>query len=195
MWVEHDTAYNVLRFGLVTGSSATVCNTFPVLDLVDKTWSFDVHGQNLACMTEVEAASGNIPILQYGGGTDDGGVLQLNTGTNDVDIANTTHPIDAFVRVEFGVAGLALALRQLVVRVKAQSAGDMTITPYRNDIVGSDILTLPMTAKNSGDVVRRHRPGIKLQGQQCSLKFQNAVASQELYLLDMGMEVYEKEGH
>jgi hypothetical protein len=97
--------------------------------------------------------------------------------------------------VEFGVAGLALALRQLVVRVKVKSAGDMTITPYRNDIVGSDILTLPMTAKNSGDVVRRHRPGIKLQGQQCSLKFQNAVAGQELYLLDMGMEVYEKEGH
>jgi hypothetical protein len=52
-----------------------------------------------------------------------------------------------------------------------------------------------MTAKNSGDVVRRHRPGIKLQGQQCSLKFQNNVAGQELYLLDMGMEVYEKEGH
>jgi len=195
MWVEHDTAYNVLRFGLVTGTTATVCNTFPVYDLVDKAWSFDVHGQALSCVTEVEAASGNIPILQYGGGTDDGAVYQLNTGTNDVDIANTTNAIDSYVQVELGVNGLILALRNLVLRMEAQAAGDCTVTPYRNDIVGADTLTLSMIAEAAGDTIRRHRTGVNVQGQQMSLKFQNAVASQELILYDLGLELWEKIDH
>jgi len=195
MWVEHDTAYNVLRFGLVTGTTATVCNTFPVYDLVDKAWSFDVHGQALSCVTEVEAASGNIPILQYGGGTDDGAVYQLNTGTNDVDIANTTVAIDSYVQVELGVNGLILALRNLVLRMEAQAAGNCIVTPYRNDIVGTDTLTLSMIAEAAGDTIRRHRTGVNVQGQQMSLKFQNAVASQELVLYDLGLELWEKVDH
>ena len=195
MWVEHDTAYNVLRFGLVTGTTATVCNTFPVFDLVDKTWSFDVLGQALSCMTEVEGATGNTPILQYGGGTDDGSVNQLNYGTNDVDIAVATNAIDAFVRVEFGLEGLILALRHMVMRCKVQTAGDITVTPYRNNVAGSDTLTLSMLAEQTNEAVRRHRVGIDVQGQQCSLKFQNDTASEELYLLDLGVEMYEKEGH
>jgi len=195
MWVEHDTAYNVLRFGLVTGATATVCNTFPVYDLVDKTWSFDVHGQALSCITEVEAATGNIPILQYGGGTDDGAVYQLNTGTNDIDIADTTIPIDAYIQVELGIAGVILALRNLVLRMEAQSAGDCTVTPYRNGTVGTDTLTLSMIAEATGDTIRRHRTGVNVQGQQMSLKFQNAVASQELILYDLGLELWEKVDH
>jgi len=195
MWVEHDTAYNVLRFGLVTGTTATVCNTFPVFDLTDKAWSFDVHGQALSCMTEVEAATGNIPILQYGGGTDDGGIYRLNTGTNDVDIANTTVPIDAYIRVEIGLQGLILALRNLVLRMKTQTAGDCTVTPYRNNTAGSDTLALSMIAETIGDAVRRHRVGVNIQGQQMSLKIQNSVASQELHLLDLGFELWEKVDH
>ena len=195
MWVEHDTSCNVLRFGLVTGASATVCNTFPVYDLVDKGWSFDVLGQALTCMTEVEAASGNLPILQYGGGTDDGAIYRLNTGTNDIDIANTTIPIDAYIRMELGIEGVILLLRHLILRMKSQTAGDCTVTPYRNNVAGSDTLTLSMIAENTSEAARRHRVGMDVQGQQMSLKFQNNVASQELYLLDAGFEIWEKEGH
>jgi len=195
MWVEHDTAYNVLRFGLVSGTSATTANLFPVYDLVDKGWSFDVLGQNLSCMTEVEAASGDIPILQYGGGTNDGAIYRLNTGTNDIDIDNTTIPIDSYIRMELGAEGDVFQVRKLRLRTKAQSAGDVTITPYRNNVAGSDTLTLPMTVEQAGDASRRHKTSLNLQGTQCSLKFQNNVASQELHLLDFGLELWGKEGH
>ena len=200
MWIEHDTAYNVLRLGLVTGSTASVCNTFPVYDLVDKTWSFDEIFKDdstagLSCMTEVEAASGNIPILQYGGGTDDGGIYRLNTETDDLDVANTSHAIDSYAQIEIGIEGLVLALRKLILRMKVQSAGDCVVTPYRNDTAGSDTLTLSMVAQNTGDKVRRHRVSINAQDQQLSLKFQNDTASQELHLLDLGVELWEKEGH
>ena len=151
-------------------------------------------GQNLSCITEVEAASGNIPILQYGGGTNDGGIYRLNTETNDVDVANTSHAIDAYVRMELGVEGVILALRKLIFRMKVQT-GDCIVTPYRNDTAGSDTMTLSMTEENSGDKVRRHRVSINAQDQQLSLKFQNSTASQELYLLDLGVELWEKVGH
>ena len=152
-------------------------------------------GQALTCMTEVEAASGNLPILQYGGGTDDGAIYRLNTGTNDIDIANTTIPIDAYIRMELGIEGVILLLRHLILRMKSQTAGDCTVTPYRNNVAGSDTLTLSMIAENTSEAARRHRVGMDVQGQQMSLKFQNNVASQELYLLDAGFEIWEKEGH
>jgi len=36
---------------------------------------------------------------------------------------------------------------------------------------------------------------VNVQGQQMSLKFQNAVASQELVLYDLGLELWEKIDH
>lgn len=195
MWVEHDTAYNILRFGLVSGSTATTPNIFPIYDLVDKVWYFDTLGQNLSCMTEVEAASGNIPILQYGGGTNDGAVYQLNTGTNDIDIDNTTIPIESLLRVELGVEGVILLLRKLILRMKVQSAGNCTFTPYRNGTSGDDTASLDMIAEVSGDSVRRHRFSVNVQGQQMSLEFKNITASQELHLLDYGAELWEKVDH
>ena len=80
-------------------------------------------------MTEVEAASGNLAILQYGGGTNDGAVYQMNTGDNDVDIGNTTTAIDAYVRKEYNLGGHILSLRELLLTMKVQSAGDCTVTP------------------------------------------------------------------
>ena len=69
MWLKYDSAFNVVRVGLVTGASATVCNTFLVFDIETKTWSTDTYADALSCMTEVEAGSGTAPVVQIGGGT------------------------------------------------------------------------------------------------------------------------------
>lgn len=194
MFLNYDSAYQGLKIGLVTGASATTCNTFLFFDLVDKVFMYDTHGQNISCMAEVEASSGNIPVLQYGGGTDDGTVYRLNTGTNDVDIAAVTTAIDASITIEFGYEGLLLSLRELLARMKVQAAGDITVTPYVNEAAGTD-MTLTMTAKTAGDASRRHRTGMKLQGDSISLRFRNAVASQEMVIYDIGVLIYELEGH
>ena len=166
-------------------------NLFPVLDLTTWTWSFDNRAQSLSCMTEVETATGNAPILQYAGGAggDDAFVYQVNYGTNDVSTA-----IDAYAQPEFIKAGAVLSIRELMLTMKTQSAGDCTVTPYKNNVAGT-ALTLPMTAKATGHTMRRQRLGVTAQGEQLSLKIQNATVSQSLYLIDLGLEMYEKEGH
>ena len=85
-------------------------------------------------------------------------------------------------------------MQEILLRMKVQTAGDCTITPYRNNTAGSDILTLSMTEEVSGDIVRRHRVGVQIQNQQIGLKFQNNTASQSFYPLDLGLNFFEKGG-
>lgn len=126
MWLKYDRAFNVIRIGLVSGASATECNVFPVYDLTDGTWSFDVLGQNLATMEEIEADSGNINRIQIGGGTADGTVYQLNVGQNDCDEA-----IDAYVDMEFDGKGDVIAITEATLRTVAGS-GTCTITGWQD---------------------------------------------------------------
>ena len=190
MWLEYDSAYNVLRIGLVTGSTATTANTFLVFDLIDKTWAFDTLGQNLSCMTEVEAASGNIPILQYGGGTDDGAVYRLNTGTDDVDIGDATTAIDGYTTLEFGGFGEMITLRELLSRFKVQSAGNCSLTITQNAISAVSAKALAMTAEVTNQIVRRHRIPLNITDQLISVKLQNNTAAQSIYLLDLGLKIW-----
>lgn len=184
MWMEYDSAYNVLRLGLVCGASATVPNVFPVFDLTDKEWSFDSLAQPLSCMTEVEAASGNIPVLQIGGGTADGFVYILNNSTNDVDTA-----IDSYVTVELDGRGERISLREMILRVKVQSAGNLTVTPYKNS-VAQTALTLSQAAENSNEATRRHRINLDLLDQHLALKIQHNTASQSCTIEDLGLRLY-----
>ncbi len=184
MWLEHDSARNILRLGLVCGASATVPNVFPVFDLKDKEWSFDVLGQPLACMTEVEAASGNIPVLQLGGGTADGTVYILNNSPNDVDTG-----IDAFATIELDGRGEKFNLRELLTRVKAQSAGNLTVTPYKNGVAQTAV-TLSMIAENANEASRRHRVQLNLTGHHLAMKFQHGTAGEAFYLYDAGVRLY-----
>lgn len=181
MWIMHDSAANVLRIGLVSGSSATVPNVFLVYDIATQTWSFDELGQALSCAAEVESGSGNIPILQVGGGVDDGTVYLLNDGTNDVAV-----PIDAHVIAEFSYPGLLLEMREASLRMKVQDAGEITITPSRNEIEQTKRIE-SMAADVAGQTVKRHRiPELQIKAtEHLSLKFQNALESQELYLYDL----------
>ena len=187
MWLRYDSAENVIKIGLVCGSSATVPNVFPVYDLNTRTWSFDSPGQALACMVEVEAGSGNVPVLQIGGGTADGFIYLLNNSDDDVGNA-----IDSYITAEFNDNGNKFNLDELILRCKVQSAGDITLTPYNNGIAQST-KTLSMTAEVATQTTRRHRTKLNQVGHHVSLKFQNAVAAQMMNLYDyqVGVDLYE----
>jgi hypothetical protein len=180
MWLKYDSAFGVIRVGLVSGSSATVPNVFPVYDIKTKTWSVDSLAQEFSCMTEVEAGSGSIPILQIGGGTDDGMVYISNSGKNDVSTA-----IDSYATIELDGLGNQLCMDDLLIRMKTQSSGYITVTPSLNGIASTSF-TLDQTAELSNQKHRRHRKGVNLISDHISLKVQHNTISEDCYLLDHG---------
>jgi len=186
-WLSYDASENTINIGLVSGTSASVPNVFLILDLEDLTWSFDSRTPALSCMTNIEAGSGNKPIIQIGGGVADGFAYLLSTTTNDVAAA-----IDAYATIEVSGKGRNVHIDDGVVRTKVQTAGNLTLTPYINTIAQT-AKTLSMTAEIATQTIRRHRKHFNLTGQHLSFKFQNNTASQSLYLLDYGLEIKEYE--
>lgn len=133
MWLEYDSAHNVIRIGLVSGTSSTTPNVFPVYDVLDGTWSFDSFEQDISCVAEIEADSGAVPILQIAGGADDGFIYQSNYGLNDVSTA-----IDAYCTVELNAKGLEVLLREFILRLK-KNEGGCTVTPYLDGVAQTAI--------------------------------------------------------
>jgi hypothetical protein len=110
-WISWDSTYQIIRVGLVSGQTATVPNIFLTYDVKSRAWAHDVLAQELSSHCEVEAESGFFPLLQIGGGADDGTVYLLNQGVTDVGT-----PIDAFVIMEFDGTGHSLHLEEIVLR-------------------------------------------------------------------------------
>lgn len=187
-WLKYDSMYNVLRLGLVSGSSATTPNVFPVFDITDGVWYFDVLAQELSCMEEVEADSGNVPIVQIGGGVDDGRVYILNTGQNDVSTA-----INSYIDIELNYKGQYLALEELVFRCQTQSAGNITVTAYKNTIQEWQV-DFPMTAEITNQNVRRHWKSVNLVDQHVTIRLQHNTAGQDMFLQELGLGVQLWEG-
>ena len=140
-WLKYDSTDRVIRMGLVSGTSATVPNIFPVYDLVDGSFYFDTPAQELSCMSEVEAFSGDVNRIQVGGGVDDGFVYRVNTGTDDVAAA-----IVSYVQTELDAGGLEFDLSEVITRTKAQAAGSVVITPYIKEV--SQATTFSGTSTN-----------------------------------------------
>ncbi len=131
-WMVYDQSHHVLRLGLVSGGSATKANIFPVYDLIDKTWTFDSLGQPFSCMTQIEAATGNISVLQVGGGTNDGFIYRSNAETNnDVNTA-----IDSYATMEIDGHGDYINMREMTLRIKS-GEGTCTITASNENGVQS----------------------------------------------------------
>jgi hypothetical protein len=178
MWIGYDSAFNVLRVGLVSGSSATNCNVFPVYDLVDRTWSFDSLGQALNSYIEIEAGSGNIPLIQCGGGTD-GYLYRLNTSQNDVTTA-----INSYVKQELNNKGGEFMIKDIKLRHKVQTAGNITVTPYLNGAEKASFV-IPMTGEKTGETIRRMKKTVDVLGHNIAFKFANASVSNDMTLFDV----------
>ena len=112
MWLNYDSAENILRVGLVSGISAIEANVFPVYDLIDKGWAFDTPEQSLTCMTEIETGDeADYPSVQIAGTT--GYVYQLNYGKDDNETA-----IPVSISVEIDAVSEMLQLNALTTRIK-----------------------------------------------------------------------------
>lgn len=182
-WLKYDPLYRMIRIGIVSGSSATVPNVFLLYDLIDKCWYFDSPAQALAFMENVDAASGNVPVVQVGGGTADGYVYQLNYGTVDVST-----DITSYLQVELTGGGHWLDLLWLMIQARTQASGEFTLTTYENGIQ-KDSITLATDAEITNQLVRRHLLSLNVKDPLISLKFQDATTSGTMYLEVLGMEV------
>lgn len=185
-WLKYDSAHGVLRMGIVSGTSASVPNVFPVFDLVDRVWYFDVLAQELSTMVEVEAGSGNVAVIQVGGGVDDGLVYQLNTGTNDVSTA-----ISSQITIELSGLGEYYVLRNILLLMAIQSAGSVSMTVSDNGVAKISAKSLLMTAESSGETkVRRHLLSTNVTSQHISINFTHATASQSMTLYHLGLGLH-----
>jgi hypothetical protein len=191
MWLNHDSADNVLRIKLLTGAAGTTA-VYPVFDITDKTWSFDTPAQDLSCMAEVSSDStatlSELNTVQLAGGDDDGFIYRLNNGVNDYNAAVSTL-IDSYIDIEINADGEYFILDEMTVRVKTQAAGDVTLTFYKNGVAFGGTKTLDMQAAVANDKNRRHRFYLNCQDQHVTVRFQNATISQEFNIHDMGMGV------
>jgi len=164
-------------------------NVFPVFDLIDNTWSFDTPAQELSCMIEAEADSGDVQVIQAGGGIDDGTIYLLNSGSDDISTA-----IDSYITMELNAQGQYIQLDEMLLRAEAvaASAGDITITLTKNDIAAGT-KTLSMSPEVASQAIRRHRFNLNLCDQNISIKLQNNAASKAMNLLDIGFKssIYE----
>lgn len=183
-WLKYDSSDNVLRIGLVTGTAATECNVFPIFDLIDKTWSFDTPEQEIGCMTEISAGSGDVEVLQVGGGVDDGLVYLLNSGTKDVDTA-----IYAYADIEMGMQGAMVALSEFLIRLKAETIGEMSMAILRNGIKEFTI-PLSLIPEIPTDEFVRHLFPIDVTSHQITLRIENGNRDDDFSLVDWGVRAY-----
>ncbi|MDI6788630.1 MAG: hypothetical protein QME51_09690, partial [Planctomycetota bacterium] len=193
MWLAYDPARFAIRIGLVSGSSATVPNIFPVFHLTDGSWTFDVLAQGISCMAEVEAASGAIHSLQYGGGSSDGYIYRLNTGLNDVSTA-----INAYITQELDGGGNILQLRDTVLRGKVQAAGNITQSfalMGNSTFETSPTKTFSMVAATSGDPYWRERWRTNLRSNHFTVKFVHNIADESSFLSDVGYRLKQEDNY
>jgi hypothetical protein len=136
MWLKYDRAFNCLRIGLVSGASATECNIFLVYDIADGTWSFDVLGQELAAMEEIEAASGDIARLQIGGGP------MMDLLSTEYRRQRVSSAIDAYATMEIDGGCDVISLTEVILRLAAGS-GSCVLTAYEDGVAKSYTKTIP----------------------------------------------------
>jgi hypothetical protein len=183
-WLEYDSRDNVLRIGLVSGSTATVPNVFLVFDLVDKTWGFDTPHQTITCMAEASADTGDVEVLQIGGG-DDGFVYQLNYGQSDVTTA-----IDAYVDIVISAQGFYVTLSEYLVRCVAEEQGTLLLSGFANGLpTRLNGHSVSMTAERAGQDFKRILGKTEAMGDEVVFRVRNNDAGVDLLLLDAGFGV------
>ena len=185
-WLNYDKLHKSIRIGLCTGTSATVANVWLVYHIDTGTWGTDTLGQAITCMANVESASGNLPVLQYGGASD-GFIYRLNTGTNDVGAVPIA--VNAYVTVEIDGEGHKIDARTLQLRCKAQSAGSITPSlAFNGNTTYQDETVRSMTVVTANDTYRVNDfPINRKLTDHISIKLSHNTAGEEVYLLDMAL--------
>ena len=137
-------------------------------------------------MANVESASGNLPVLQYGGASD-GFIYRLNTGINDVGAVPIA--VNAYVTVEIDGEGHKIDARTLQLRCKAQSAGSITPSlAFNGNTTYQDETVRSMTVVTANDTYRVNDfPINRKLTDHISIKLSHNTAGEEVYLLDMAL--------
>jgi hypothetical protein len=192
-WLTHDPTHQVLRLGLVSGSSATVPNIFPVYDLITRRWSFDEFSSShiLRCAAEVSGGTNSAVQVVLLAGTTVGDIFYASS-TNLNDDGDTA--IDMQVRIELSDSGKLIDLREVAIRLKKQSVGNCLFTAYENGVLNAEYSkTIDMTSGDPGEenVVDRLLLGV-YQEDSISINLGNAVINQDLYLYDYWIDVDER---
>jgi hypothetical protein len=186
MYLSYDSTFNILKIGLTTGTG-TNNNVFLVYDLLTNDFLSDAYANNFSCEYECDATYGVSSVVRLGGGQSNGFIYILNSGLNDVTTA-----ISGEVDIELNNRGKVIRDGEMILRVKTQSAGNMTLTPYRNGVSDSGkAKTLALTAERTGDRIRRHRIPLNFVDQNTTVKLTHATASESWYLLDWGAYIQE----
>ena len=150
-WMEYDKSTGVILMGLVSGSSASMPNVFKVYDPITDKWSTDTRPYPLSCMCNVEAASGNIPVLQYGGGQN-GRTYRLNDTENDDDRA-----VHWSCTMELNGRGERVMITNERLRFKIQSSGSVKrLVAKGGSSTFGDMKSLSQIAETAGDSFRRY---------------------------------------
>jgi len=187
MYLKYDSAFHVLKIGLTTGSSATENNIFLVYDLKLGVFMSDTYANNFSCECDCDAASGNVPVVRLAGGQGNGFVYILNSGLNDIATA-----VDASTTIELNNKGKIIRDCEMIIRAKAQTVGDMTLTPYHNGLVQTALVrTLSLTPEYSTERLRRHRLSLNFKDENISVKLRHNTVSESFYLLDYGVNIEE----
>jgi len=184
MWLKYDPSKRCVRLGLVSGSSATACNVWPVFDVTEGVWYFDDFADPMNCLENVGAPTGNIPVVQVSGGTADGTIYNMNTGTNDISTA-----INSYIDIELHSGGEWILLEWLSLTCKVQAAGDITMITYENG-VQKDSVTVSMTAEITNNIIRRNLQSLNVQSPHITVRLQHNTVSQECDLHHLGLEIY-----
>lgn len=152
MWLSWDTTENMIKIGIVSGSSATTCNKFFCYDLASGQWYEDTYADSLSVFSEVEGASGQFHALQVAAGSTTGFVYRMNSGTND-DGDDITWKIVW----EFSNGPFFINLEEVLVRLKVQGADtSYSWTAEEND-KQEDSGTGSMVTEIAGYTLRRNR--------------------------------------
>lgn len=156
MWLEWDSTENLIKVGIVSGSSATTCNKFFCYDLTDGVWYEDVYADSISVFREVEAGSGQYFTVQVAAGSTTGYVYHMNNGTNDDGDA-----IDATIKFEFSHGPYFINIEEILTRVKVQGAGTSYSWIIEENDVSVDTGTGSMVAAVTNETIRRNRHLLK----------------------------------
>jgi hypothetical protein len=112
----------------------------------------------------------------------------LNNGQNDVSTA-----IDSYVRQELNLKGNEMMVKDIKLRHKTQTAGNISVIPYQNGVEMASF-TVTMTAEKTSETIRRFKKNVDILGTNVAFKIGNASATNDMVLFDVAYNIENFDG-